>query len=143
MTINRKALEAKSNDELLALEKSLVDLFPVNELKEVSQAIKEILEERKAKAVMSPFSKCDWYEFAGAERFSDGTEPYVGRYGILTVVVDRNSLQAWLEEMEDKAYIIETKEAFRDITVGTGNLILQRAKEMTTEELINLFSSIR
>ena len=142
MTINHKALEAKSNEELLRLEQDMVDLFPVNELKELSQMIKEILEERKNNAIMRPFTKCDWYDFAGAERFLDGNEPYVGRYDILTVVVDRNGLQAWLEDMENNVFIIEAKEAFREITIGTGNLILQIAKEKTPAELIAIFSNI-
>lgn len=142
MTINRKALETKSNEELLALENSLVDLIPLNELKEVSVMIREVLEERKAKADMQPFDKWDWYDFHGAERFQDGTEPYVGRYDILTVVVDRNGLQAWLENMEDHIFTINANEAFRDITIGTGNLILQRAKEMTTAELITIFEKL-
>ena len=91
---------------------------------------------------MRPFTKYDWYELAGAERFLDGHEPYVGRYGILTVTVDRNGLQAWLEEMENNVFVIEASEAFRDITVGTGNLILERAAQMTEAELIALFTRI-
>ena len=91
---------------------------------------------------MRPFTKYDWYELAGAERFPDGSEPLVGRYGKLTVCVDRNGLQAWLEEMENNVFVIEASEAFRDITVGTGNLILERAAQMTEAELIALFARI-
>ena len=142
MTFNRKALEAKSNEELLRLEQDMVDLFPVDELNELSQVIKEILEERKNDATMKPFTKGDWYDFCGAERFLDGTEPYVGRYDILTVVVDRNGLQAWLEDMENHVFMINANEAFREITISTGNLILQIAKEKTPAELIAIFANI-
>lgn len=142
MTINRKALEAKSNEELLRLEQDMVDLFPVSELKELSQMIKEILEERKNDATMKPFTKGDWYELAGAVKFPDGSEPYVGRYDILTVTVDCHGLQAWLEGMEDHVYHSAPPIEFKDVLVATGNLILDIAKQKTTDELRAIFRKI-
>lgn len=142
MTINRKKLEAKSNEELLRLEQDMVDLFPVNELKELSQAIKEILEERKNDAIMKPFTKFDWYDFAGATKFPDGSEPFVGRYDILTVTVDCHGLQAWLEDMEDHIYHSTAPIEFKDVLVATGNLILDIAKQKTADELRAIFRKI-
>ena len=142
MTINRKKLEAKSNEELLRLEQDMVDLFPVNELKELSQAIKEILEKRKNDATMKPFTKYDWYDFAGATKFPDGSEPYVGRYDILTVTVDCHGLQAWLEDMEDHIYHSTAPIEFKDVLVATGNLILDTAKQKTADELRAIFRKI-
>ena len=43
---------------------------------------------------MKPFTQSDWWELAGAERFPDGSEPLIGRHGLLIVVVDRNGMQA-------------------------------------------------
>ena len=91
---------------------------------------------------MRPFTKCDWYELAGAERFPDGSEPLVGRYGKLTVCVDRNGLQAWLEEMENNVLRIDAHPGFKAITIGTANLLLERAEAMTEQELISCFSKL-
>lgn len=91
---------------------------------------------------MRRFNQNDWYELAGAERFPDGSEPWVGRYDILTVVVDRNGLQAWLEEMENNVLRIEADPCFEWITLGTAKLLLQRAEEMTREDLINCFKKL-
>lgn len=91
---------------------------------------------------MRQFTKCDWYELAGAERFPDGSEPWVGRYGLLTVAVDRNGLQAWLEDMENHAYHSTAPIEFKDILIATGNLILERAKQLTTDELIEIFKKL-
>ena len=91
---------------------------------------------------MRPFTKYDWYELAGAERFPDGSEPLVGRYGKLTVCVDRNGLQAWLEEMENSVLRIDADPCFKDITLGTAHLLLERAEAMTEQELIVCFSKL-
>lgn len=91
---------------------------------------------------MKPFTKYDWYDLAGAERFSDGSEPLVGRYDSLTVCVDRNGLQAWLEEIENNVFTIQTDEAFKDITIHLANLLLQRAEQMTKEQLVAVFSKL-
>lgn len=91
---------------------------------------------------MKPFTKYDWYELAGAERFPDGSEPLVGRYGKMIVVVDRNGLQAWLEEMENNVLCIEANPCFRDITLGTANLLLERAEVMSEQELTECFKKL-
>lgn len=92
---------------------------------------------------MRPFTKYDWYELAGAERFPDGSEPLVGRHGKLVVCVDHNGLQAWLEEMENNVLRIDAHPDFKVITIGTANLLLERAAAMTEQELIALFARIR
>ena len=91
---------------------------------------------------MRPFTQNDWYELAGAERFPDGSEPLVGRYGKMTVCVDRNGLQAWLEEMENNVLRIDAHPGFKEITVGTANLLLERAEAMTEKELVACFSRL-
>lgn len=142
MTINKESLSRKTTPELLSLKENLVDLIPVNELKQVSDLIDEIIAERKAAAVMKPFTRSDWCGLAGAEKFPDGSEPWVGYYGLLTVVVDRNGLQAWLEDMENHVFHIDAAPEFKDITIGTGNLLLDQAKQKTDDELIDIFKKL-
>lgn len=142
MTINKESLSRKTTPELLSLKENLVDVIPVNELKQVSDLIDEIIAERKAAAVMKPFTRSDWCGLAGAEKFPDGSEPWVGYYGLLTVVVDRNGLQAWLEDMEDNVFRIDAAPEFKDITIGTGNLLLEQAKQKTDAELIEIFKKL-
>ena len=91
---------------------------------------------------MKPFTQSDWWELAGSERFPDGSEPLVGRHGPLIVVVDRNGLQAWLEEMENNVLRIDAHPGFKDITLGTANLLLDLAESMTEQELIERFEKI-
>lgn len=142
MTIAKESLSHKTTPELLSLKETLVDLIPVNELKQVSDLIDEIIAERKAAAVMKPFTRSDWCGLAGAEKFPDGSEPWVGYYGLLTVVVDRNGLQAWLEDIENHVFHIDAAPEFKDITIGTGNLLLDQAKQKTDDELIDIFKKL-
>lgn len=60
MTITKESLSRKTTPELLSLQENLVDVIPVNELKQVSDLIDEIIAERKAAAVMKPFTRSDW-----------------------------------------------------------------------------------
>ena len=142
MTIAKETLSRKTTPDLLSLKENLVDVIPVNELKQVSDLIDEIIAERKAAAVMKPFTRSDWCGLAGAEKFPDGSEPWVGYYGLLTVVVDRHGLQAWLEDMENHVFHIDAAPEFKDITIGTANLLLERAAAMTEQELISCFSKL-
>lgn len=142
MTITKESLSRKTTPELISLKENLVDVIPVNELKQVSDLIDEVIAERKAEAVMKPFTRGDWCALAGAEKFPDGSEPWVGYYGLLTVVVDRNGLQAWLEDMENHVFHIDAAPEFKDITIGTGNLLLDQAKQKTDDELIDIFKKL-
>ena len=142
MTITKESLSRKTTPELLSLKENLVDVIPVNELKQVSDLIDEIIAERKAAAVMKPFTRSDWCGLAGAEKFPDGSEPWVGYYGLLTVVVDCNGLQAWLEDMENHVFHIDAAPEFKGITIGTGNLLLDQAKQKTDDELIDIFKKL-
>lgn len=142
MNTNKEALSRKTTPDLLSLKENLVDVIPVNELKQVSDLIDEIIAERKAAAVMKPFTRSDWCGLAGAEKFPDGSEPWVGYYGLLTVVVDCNGLQAWLEDMENHVFHIDAAPEFKDITIGTGNLLLDQAKQKTDDELIDIFKKL-
>lgn len=142
MTITKESLSRKTTPELLSLKENLVDVIPVNELKQVSDLIREIIKERKAAAVMKPFTQGDWYGLCGAERFPDGSDPWAGYYGLLTVAVDRNGLQAWLEDMEEHVFRIDATPEFKEITIGTGNLLLEQAKQKTTAELIEIFKKL-
>lgn len=58
------------------------------------------------------------------------------------MVVDRNGLQAWLEDMENHVFYIDAAPEFKDITIGTGNLLLDKAKQKTDDELIDIFKKL-
>jgi hypothetical protein len=50
------------------------------------------------------FTKNDWYGYAGAERFSDGSQPLIGRYGIVEIVVDANGIGVLVDDTKETEY---------------------------------------
>lgn len=152
MEVTKENLSQLTTDELEAIQdnmrgciescKSLGVTSPIAEMEQAIAWCDEIIQERKDAAVMKPFTRGDWCEFSGAEKFPDGSDPWFGCYRTLTVVVDRNGLQAWLEDMEDHVFRIDAAPEFKDITISTGNLLLDQAKQKTPAELVEIFQKL-
>lgn len=83
--------------------------------------------------MMKEFTSIDWYSCAGAEKFEDGSQPLIGVYGALTVVVDRNGLQAWIEEREDEAFILMSSD--KQYCLDVAENLLSEVKGLTPNRM--------
>lgn len=66
------------------------------------------------------FTRDDWYAYAGATQFPDGTDPYITEYGPLTIIVDGLGLQAFLEDEEVDALIVMSEDIEYLIDIARG-----------------------
>lgn len=83
--------------------------------------------------MMKEFTKQDWYGYAGAEEFEDGSQPLIGGYGVLTVIVDKNGLQAWVEGREDEAFILMSSD--KQYCVDVAENLLSEVTGMTPNRI--------
>lgn len=81
----------------------------------------------------------------GATKFEDGSNPFVGRYQDLIVVVDNNGLQAWLEDEEGcpigKPIHLFLPVSLKEVALAAGNKLLAVASEMTESQLQKSFEN--
>lgn len=83
---------------------------------------------------MKPFTKNDWYTFAGAENFEDGSEPLIGEIEIIqepieaAVVFDNNAIEidAFDGDGNDIIYMRDVKDKV------TGIAIINKLKKVMT-----------
>lgn len=85
---------------------------------------------------MREFTKTDWYEFAGAEKFANGAEPQVGTYKDLVVIVDANGLQAWVYEHENEGFHFEGLCKRHNLCIAEDILAVVAEEEMTNEQIV-------
>jgi hypothetical protein len=82
---------------------------------------------KKANGRLHPFAKEDWYGWAGAERFSDGSEPLIGDFEDRTVIVDANGVGLYIGD---------------DVFTQNGTSFMYRAKGESKEHLIKLAEQV-
>ena len=87
--------------------------------------------------MMREFTKADWYEFAGAEKFANGAEPLVGTYKDLVVIVDANGIQAWVYEYENEVvFSYEGLCKRHNLCIAEDILAVVAEEEMTNEQIV-------
>lgn len=88
------------------------------------------------------FNKYDWMEFAGAEKFSDGSAPLIASYGDNTsVIVDKNGVQAFF--MDDDCYIQAQLDipVCKEFGIQIANKILYDIDGMTNDQVIEYLNA--
>lgn len=90
--------------------------------------------------MMREFTKYDWYGFGGAEAFPNGSQPLIGTYGPLIVVIDANGLQAWLEDDEEHAFILPSHDV--EYCKDIAERILKDLKNHTPREIQNYLDNL-
>lgn len=88
---------------------------------------------------MRPFKPSDWMSYCGAERLRDGSEPLIGQYGPLVVIIDRNGLQAFVEEYEDEAVFLEADDV--SYLTDVAEEVLAEARGKTPKQILKYLES--
>jgi len=92
---------------------------------------------------MKPFAHHDWYGFAGAERFADGSEPLIGEIGVeidgtlwaSVVVLDANGISVMTSTDDgDEVLCVYFPGAYAALAVST----LARVDSVTRAVLVAL-----
>ena len=92
---------------------------------------------------MKPFTREDWYALQGATKFEDGSEPLVGTYKNMVVVVDNYGLQAWLEDemgnpiLGPVSFVLPN--CFKEVALSAANKLLDVVSNMTESQLQECF----
>lgn len=92
------------------------------------------LEENK---MMRDFTKEDWMAYSGAEKFSDGSEPMVGEYGPIIIVVDRYEVS--IEALDENTmFVLDGIEDNKEYKQDIAERVLSEVKGKTPIEVRKL-----
>lgn len=84
--------------------------------------------------MMRDFTKYDWMGYAGAENFSDGSEPMFGSYGPIFVVIDRYEIQVDVPN-EHEMFVLDGIEDHKEYKQDIAERILTEVKGKTPREI--------
>ena len=84
--------------------------------------------------MMRDFTKYDWMGYAGAENFSDGSEPMFGSYGPIFVVIDRYEIQVDVPN-ENEMFVLDGIEDHKEYKQDIAERILTEVKGKTPREI--------
>ena len=83
---------------------------------------------------MRDFTKADWMTYSGAENFSDGSEPMLGEYGPISVVIDRYEVQVDILN-ENEMFILDGIEDNKEYKQDIAERVLSEVKGKTPREI--------
>ncbi len=93
------------------------------------------------KIELTPFTRIDWYGWAGAERFPNGDEPLIAASDLGVLILDAEGIGMYVGDgsLEDDSYHLEHKFANSEqARVLAGGVFARFADAKTVEELVAL-----
>lgn len=88
------------------------DFYKGDDYLEYRRKYKAFLDEKMEKITLRPFTKSDWYAFAGAEKPDGTTEPMIGECSVdnrdALIIIDAHGIEIYFGETEDKWRIVHT-----------------------------------
>ncbi len=90
---------------------------------------------------MRDFTKADWMTYSGAENFLDGSEPMIGEYGPITLIMDR--LEISIESLnESKMFVLDGIEDNKEYKRDIAERVLSEVKGKTPREIERLLAGL-
>lgn len=88
------------------------------------------------------FNRYDWLDFAGAEKFSDGSSPLIGSYKAHTyVIVDKNGVQAFFWDDDEMIPAQVDIPVCKEFGILIANKILCDVEGMTSDQVIEYLNT--
>lgn len=91
--------------------------------------------------MMRDFTKSDWMTYSGAENFSDGSEPMLGEYGPISVVIDRYEIQVDILN-ENEMFILDGVEDNKEYKQDIAERVLSEVKGKTPREVVRFLAGL-
>lgn len=90
------------------------------------------------------FNKNDWYTFAGAEKFEDGTDPFIAESDSFTIIGDPNGIEIGCSSYELPLNTLEFRIPQKPDTVYSFLSMIAKITEDYEEDdrLLQLLSSV-
>lgn len=84
--------------------------------------------------MMRDFTKADWMAYSGVEKFSDGSEPMVGEYGPIVLVIDK--FEVSIETLDENTmFVLDGIEDNKEYKQDIAERILSEVKGKTPIEV--------
>lgn len=84
--------------------------------------------------MMRDFTKADWMTYSGAEKFSDGSEPMIGEYGPISVVIDKYEISVEALD-ENTIFVLDGIEDNKEYKQDIAERVLSEVKGKTPREI--------
>lgn len=93
--------------------------------------------------MLREFTKNDYYTFADAEEFADGSQPLIGEYGPVLVVIDANYLYIFMEnennDDEDTWYM---NSKYKEYSKDVANSIFEYIKGKSPKQIVAYLNEV-
>lgn len=88
------------------------------------------------------FNRGDWYDFAGAEQFADGSNPLIAEYGVHTyVIVDREGTHVCFWDNDGVVQAQVDIPVCKEFGILIANQILSDIEGMTSDQVIEYLNN--
>ena len=88
--------------------------------------------------MMRDFTKADWMTYSGAENFSDGSEPMLGEYGSIFVIIDGYGISVGSLDEEfvlEEEFVLDGVRDNKEYKLDIAERILKEIKGKTKREI--------